>query len=84
MGPHGPQSYQPFGLGWFSVGYLCLVFNLSGFNPPGRGLPLPLPPLPGPGPGGAARYRRLLERLVGHLAALLFSIVFSMPFLIDF
>ena len=34
----------------------------------------------GPGP----RSRRLLERLVGHLAALLFSIVFSMPFLIDF
>ena len=30
------------------------------------------------------RRRRLLERLVGHLAALLFSIVFSMPFFIDF
>ena len=39
------KSHQPSGLGWFSVGCLCL----SGFNPLGRGLPLPLPPLPGLG-----------------------------------
>ena len=34
------------GLGWFSVVYLFstpLLFNPSGFNPLGRGLPLPLP-----------------------------------------
>ena len=34
--------------------------------------------------GGVAHPRGLLERLVGHLAALLSPIVFSIPFLIDF
>ena len=37
-------------------------------------------PRAGPGP----HPRRLLGRFVGHLGAFLFSIVFSMPFLIDF
>ena len=44
VGP--PKSHQPSGLGWFRVVYLFstpLLFNPSGFNPLGRGLPLPLP-----------------------------------------
>ena len=44
---HRIESHQPSGLGWFSVVYLFstpLLFNPSGFNPLGKGLPLPLSP----------------------------------------
>ena len=40
------KSHQPSGLGWFRVVCLFstpLLFNPSGFNPLGRGLPLPYP-----------------------------------------
>ena len=50
------KSHQPSGLGWFSVVYLFstpLLFNPSGLNPLGRGLPLPLPPPLGSNFGGS-------------------------------
>ena len=65
---------SPLGLGGLAWGVcVYLVLTLERFTSP----PTPSPwARASPGP----RRRRLLERLVGHLAALLFSIVFSMPF----
>ena len=56
--------------------------NMTSYATGGGGYLSPYPLSLSPGPP-VAWWRRLLERLVGHLAALLFSIVFSIPFLID-
>ena len=52
-------------------------------TPPALCLPLPLPLPPWARGGGASRRRRLQERLFGHLAVFLFSIILFIPFLTD-
>ena len=45
------KSHQPSGFGWSREGCLFstfFLFNLSGFNPKGRGLPFPLPCIENP------------------------------------
>ena len=67
----------------------CIQFQPSSFQPfwfqPLWGRDLPLPnPSPGPWTPGAAGWWGLSLRLFCHLGALLFPIVLSMPFLIEF
>ena len=69
------QSHQPSGHRWLRGVYFRHLGE--GFTPS----PYPLPWGQG---GGAAGCRRALERFFSHPSALLFCIVFSMPFLIDF
>ena len=52
-------------------------------RPSGERFTSPPTPSPWPRAGPGPHPRRLLERLVGHLGALLFCIVFSVPFWID-